>query len=95
MLQPVFANTSVAAHLLAQAPHIHRQGQLDVRIARSEEEIAAAQALRYRIFYDEMGAQPTLAMQAVRRQIGRDAPPQQADGGGVAVLGRHAAAPEL
>jgi len=48
---------------------MHRSGQLDVRIARSEEEIAAAQALRYRIFYEEMGACPTLAMQAARRDI--------------------------
>jgi putative hemolysin len=61
--------TAVAPHLLDAAPHMHRSGQLDVRIARSEEEIAAAQALRYRIFYDEMGARPTLAMQAVRRDI--------------------------
>lgn len=67
-LQPL-ASTSVAAHVLAQAPHIHRQGQLDVRVATSEEEIAAAQALRYRIFYEEMGAQPTPAMQAIRRDI--------------------------
>ena len=69
MLQPSLATTSVAPQLLALAPHIHRQGQLDVRIARSDEEIAAAQALRYRIFYDEMGAQPSLAMQAARRDI--------------------------
>jgi putative hemolysin len=71
MLHPVIAqpNTAVAPHLLRDAPHIHRQGQLDVRIARTDEEIAAAQALRYRIFYDEMGARPTLAMQAARRDI--------------------------
>ena len=65
MLHHSLATTSIAPHLLADAPHIHRQGQLDVRIARSEAEIAAAQALRYRIFYEEMGAKPTLAMQAV------------------------------
>ncbi|MGL6043393.1 MAG: GNAT family N-acetyltransferase [Sandaracinobacteroides sp.] len=69
MPNPSLATTSVAAHLLAQAPHIHRQGQLDVRIATSEEEIAAAQALRYKIFYDEMGATPTLPMRAARRDI--------------------------
>lgn len=61
--------TAVAPHLLDAAPHMHRAGQLDVRIARSEEEITAAQALRYRIFYEEMGARPTLAMQAARRDI--------------------------
>lgn len=61
--------TTVAAHLLAAAPHIHRSGQLDVRLATSEAEIAAAQALRYQIFYDEMGATPSPAMTAVRRDI--------------------------
>ena len=61
--------TAVAAHLLAQAPYIHRAGQLDVRLAVSEQEIAAAQALRYQIFYDEMGAQPTAAMAHARRDI--------------------------
>lgn len=63
------ATTSVAPHLLARTAHIHRQGQLDVRVATSEEEIAAAQALRYRIFYEEMGAAPTPLMQATRRDI--------------------------
>ena len=61
--------TAVAAHLLANAPFIHRAGQLDVRLAVSEEEIAAAQALRYEIFYEEMGARPTPAMAAERRDI--------------------------
>ncbi len=35
---------------------------LEVRLAESAEEVAAAQALRYRVFYDEMGARPTEAM---------------------------------
>ena len=61
--------TAVAAHVLANAPHIHRSGQLDVRLATSEAEIAAAQALRYQIFYDEMGAAPSQAMIASRRDI--------------------------
>ena len=62
-------STAVAAQHLAQAPYIHRSGQLDVRLATSEEEIAAAQALRYQIFYDEMGATPTPRMVAARRDI--------------------------
>lgn len=61
--------TAVAAHLLAATPYIHRSGQLDVRLAVSEEEIAAAQALRYQIFYDEMGAEPAPHMRASRRDI--------------------------
>jgi len=69
MLHQSHALTAVAPHLLNAAPHMHRSGELDVRIARSEAEIAAAQALRYRIFYEEMGARPTLAMQAARRDI--------------------------
>ena len=35
-----------------------RAGHLGVRIASSPAEIDAAQALRYRVFYDEMGARP-------------------------------------
>lgn len=38
--------------------------RLEVRLAASEEEIVAAQALRYRVFYEEMGAKPTPAMAA-------------------------------
>lgn len=62
-------STAVAATTLAAAPYMHRAGALDVRLATSEEEIAAAQALRYRIFYDEMGAKPTPAMMPLRRDI--------------------------
>jgi putative hemolysin len=61
--------TSVEAHVLADTPHIHRQGQLDVRIATSEAEIAAAQALRYQIFYEEMGATPTPAVLRAGRDL--------------------------
>jgi putative hemolysin len=42
---------------------------LEVRLAVSEEEIQAAQRLRYRVFYDEMGAQPTPAMAAAGRDF--------------------------
>jgi putative hemolysin len=38
--------------------------RLEVRLAASAEEIAAAQALRYRVFYEEMGAKPTAEMAA-------------------------------
>ncbi|MEX6724572.1 GNAT family N-acetyltransferase [Parapedomonas caeni] len=62
-------STAVAAATLAAAPYIHKAGQLDVRLATSEEEIAAAQALRYQIFYEEMGATPTLPVRAARRDI--------------------------
>jgi len=67
--QPRGASTALAAELLAAQPFIHRQGRLDVRIAGSEAEIAAAQALRYRIFYGEMGAKPTPEMERLQRDI--------------------------
>lgn len=35
-----------------------RAGNLGLRIARTADELDAAQALRYRVFYQEMGAQP-------------------------------------
>ncbi|QNT77511.1 GNAT family N-acetyltransferase [Entomobacter blattae] len=35
-----------------------RGGNLEVRIAQTEEEIDAAQALRYKVFYEELGAIP-------------------------------------
>lgn len=38
--------------------------RLEVRLAANAEEILAAQALRYRIFYEEMGARPTPEMAA-------------------------------
>ena len=34
------------------------RGALEVRLAATRDEIAAAQALRYRVFYEEMGATP-------------------------------------
>lgn len=46
-----------------------RSGKLGVRVATSAEEVEAAQALRYRVFYAEMGAQPDAATAA----SGRDA----------------------
>jgi putative hemolysin len=39
-----------------------RSGSLQVRLARTLGDIDAAQALRYRVFYEEMGARPSLEM---------------------------------
>ncbi len=66
---PLSRSTSVPARLLAAAPCIHRVGQLDVRLAVSEAEVAAAQTLRYQIFYEEMGAKPSLRMAAHGRDF--------------------------
>ncbi|MGD9508595.1 MAG: GNAT family N-acetyltransferase [Geminicoccaceae bacterium] len=41
-----------------------RVNQLELRLTRDPDEIEAAQRLRYRVFYEEMGAVPTAAMSA-------------------------------
>lgn len=46
-----------------------RAGDLEVRLAVTAEEIAAAQALRYRVFFEEGGATPDAASRAARRDI--------------------------
>jgi putative hemolysin len=43
--------------------------RLIVRLADSEREVAAAQALRYRVFYTNMGAQPTAEMRRLERDF--------------------------
>jgi len=48
-----------------------RSGHLGVRIATTSGEIDAAQALRFRVFYDEMGAHPDAAAAASRRDRDR------------------------
>lgn len=44
-------------------------GRLDVRLANSQSEVEAAQRLRYRVFYEEMGARPTPEMAAAKRDF--------------------------
>jgi L-ornithine Nalpha-acyltransferase len=46
-----------------------KSGSLEVRLATTAEDIDAAQALRYRVFYEEMGATPTPEMAARRRDF--------------------------
>jgi L-ornithine Nalpha-acyltransferase len=48
-----------------------RFGSLEVRLAASAEDVDAAQALRYRVFYEEMGAEPSPEMAARRRDFDR------------------------
>jgi len=43
--------------------------KLEARLARTEAELLASQALRYRVFYDEMGAQPTPELAAAKRDF--------------------------
>lgn len=46
-----------------------RSGSLEVRLAASPEDIDNAQALRYHVFYDEMGATPSPEMAARKRDF--------------------------
>ncbi|AZV39243.1 hemolysin-like protein [Komagataeibacter xylinus] len=46
-----------------------RGGNLGVRIAATDEERDAAQALRYRVFYEEMGARPDSRTARLRRDV--------------------------
>jgi putative hemolysin len=47
--------------------NVGRSGDLAVRLAVSAEEIDAAQALRYRVFYEEMGARASAEAAATKR----------------------------
>lgn len=49
------------------APVLGRIGPLEVRLARGPAEVKAAQQLRYRIFYEEMSAQPSKLQKMTRR----------------------------
>ncbi|HZB93597.1 MAG TPA: GNAT family N-acetyltransferase, partial [Stellaceae bacterium] len=46
-----------------------RSGPLQVRLAETIGDVDAAQALRYRVFYEEMGAQPSAEMARQRRDF--------------------------
>lgn len=46
-----------------------KAGNLEVRLAQSEEDIKAAQHLRYEVFYEECGAQPDETMARLKRDI--------------------------
>ncbi|HEY4124489.1 MAG TPA: GNAT family N-acyltransferase [Rhizomicrobium sp.] len=55
----------------AQWPVLSTSAALEVRLAETEEEVEAAQRLRYRVFYEEMSATPTPEMHAARRDFDR------------------------
>lgn len=44
-------------------------GEFELRLAETEEEVLAAERVRYQVFYEEMKAKPTEAMAAVRRDF--------------------------
>ncbi|MGE0502707.1 MAG: GNAT family N-acetyltransferase [Rhizobiaceae bacterium] len=55
---PLFGRQSEA--ILSGGP-LGRIGSLEVRLAADETEVAAAQGVRYRVFYEELGARPEIA----------------------------------
>ncbi len=66
---PVFAqpSTGVASRVRSFAPIT--AGTQIIRLATSAAELDAAQALRYRVFYEEMGAHPTPEMFKLHRDF--------------------------
>ncbi len=63
----------MAPGLLSERPRFGelRAGNLGLRIAATPGEVDAVQALRYRVFYDEMGAEPDAVSVLSRRDIDR------------------------
>ncbi|MBX6321848.1 MAG: GNAT family N-acetyltransferase [Rhodospirillaceae bacterium] len=57
------------AQVYSSRPVDIRVGEIELRLAETPAEVEAAQALRYRVFYDEMSARPTPEMAAVRRDF--------------------------
>jgi len=58
------------AKLMRQPPvPLGRIGSLEVRLARGQSEVRAAQRLRYQVFYEEMAARPSAAMRRSRRDF--------------------------
>jgi putative hemolysin len=59
---------ALTAYQERAAVHV-QAGRLEIRLAESAAEVEAAQALRYRVFYEEMNARPTPAMARSRRDF--------------------------
>src|SRR5437763_9163145 len=56
---------------MAEGDWLARTGDLEVRLAATPREVAAAQALRYRVFFEAGGAAPAEANRRARRDICR------------------------
>lgn len=54
-----------------ESPVLGRLGPLEVRLASDESEVAAAQSIRYRVFFEEMGATPPGQARPGRRDTDR------------------------
>lgn len=51
------------------SPTASQEDKIVVRLARTKQEIEAAQSLRYSVFYEEYGATPSLEMESVKRDF--------------------------
>jgi len=60
---------TVARHDVEQLEGDLRLGNLEVRLAVNDAEVEAAQALRYRVFYEEMAARPSPEAAALHRDF--------------------------
>lgn len=56
---------------IATGSALGRIGSLEVRLARDEAEIAASQEIRFRVFYEELGAKPQLVHALEQRDADR------------------------
>lgn len=66
---PVFAQPSAGPATRVRGFEPITAGTQIIRLATSAAELDAAQALRYRVFYEEMGAHPSPEMLATRRDF--------------------------
>ncbi len=62
---------SVSFNRFSRTLPLVKSGDLEVRLAQSEEDIQAAQLLRYEVFYEECGAQPDETMALLKRDVAR------------------------
>lgn len=61
--------TMVVAHSDEERAVNIRAGDFELRLAESDAEVEAAQALRFKVFYEEMTAKPSAEMAAARRDF--------------------------
>jgi putative hemolysin len=59
----------VVAHNDETRPVSIRASDFELRLAESDDEVAAAQQLRFKVFYEEMAARPSPAMATARRDF--------------------------
>ncbi len=65
---PIQPDVAAAQSMVGARTYV-RKGNIEVRLARSFDEILNAQRLRYQIFYEEMDAQPDDTMRLTKRDI--------------------------